>query len=105
MINNMNFHIEIKDKQYSSFCVIFMNGDENIISSLRVNTSSCKKGLGTNLIQCAENTIKCLGGKVVILYVLPKTWQYDWYKRIGYTDSTNQDVNGYIRMEKNLITE
>jgi ribosomal protein S18 acetylase RimI-like enzyme len=79
--------------------IVYHDG-QYIINELSVAPMHKKKGIGTFLINSCENFIKALKGDKAILYVKEGAWQENWYKRLGYTKSKEQD--GYIKMEKKL---
>ena len=102
----IDFEITIHDLSHNGVCYIDFNNGEYIVNALSVMTKYQNKGIGAFLIKSAEEFISNLKGSKAILYVEKDTWQAEWYKRLGYHESNIQDdVDGFIRMEKELKTE
>lgn len=93
--------MKIEDKLQRGFCYVTLNDGEYIINGLHVRKPYQNQGIASSLIKSAESVIQKLGGYKSILYVIPNSWQHDWYVRIGFRESNNNDVLGFKKLEKN----
>lgn len=82
---------------------IYPDKKECLIHSLVVYKGFWFKGNGTAFIKEAERIIKKEGYNKSYLYVNKLLWQHDWYKRLGYKDTTDTCEKGYVKMVKELI--
>lgn len=75
--------------------------DETVyISNLKVDKKSRKKGVGTDLMNMAENTAFDLGANTIYIWARKSSWMHDWYERLGYVDFKDHKNKGMIWMKK-----
>ena len=85
------------------YCIYTYNDDQETgyLSNVRVNKNSRGQGLGNQILINAEENIKKLGMKLIILKVKnTNTFAYDWYKRHGYRELESE--HEYTWMKKDL---
>jgi ribosomal protein S18 acetylase RimI-like enzyme len=84
-------------------CKICHNDNQYVINSLSVTKHLRRHGIGSSLINSAEDIIKKLGGDYAYLYVNAEdVWKYEWYKRLGYIDVDEAKEDGFFKMRKAL---
>ena len=72
------------------------------LSSIRVNPTARKKGIGNDILVTAENEAKKYGADNIRLFVSRSSWVHDWYKRYGFVDFMIDKYKDYIWMEKQI---
>lgn len=73
------------------------------LDSLRVESASRKKGLGTELQEMRENIGRALGAHIARLSVKKDSWMHGWCERRGYKDYRfDSNCNYYVWMQKSL---
>ena len=72
------------------------------LSSVRVNPTARKKGIGNDILVTAENEAKKYGADNIRLFVSRSSWVHDWYKRYGFVDFMIDKYKDYIWMQKQI---
>lgn len=72
------------------------------LSSVRVNPTVRKKGIGNYILDIAENEAKKYGADNILLIVSKSSWVHDWYKRRGFADFMIDKHKDYIWMQKQI---
>ena len=79
--------------------------DENpavaYLSELIVREPARGRGLGNDLLNTAKEHAREMGAKTLCLYVDPKQWMAEWYKRHGFTQQCTFD-DGMVSLTFNL---
>ena len=75
------------------------------VSTLIVNKSSRRKGVGKQLLQAVEQIAKRKKCIRISLQVENNSWKKDWYKRDGYYVIADGYDEGMIIMSKELKEE
>lgn len=79
--------------------------DENptvaYLSELIVREPARGRGLGNDLLNIAKEHAREMGAKTLCLYVDPKQWMIEWYKRHGFTQQRAFD-DGMVSLTFNL---
>lgn len=60
------------------------------------------KGNASRVMQAAERASILMGRYNIALWVDANSWQYDWYKRLGYEYLRDHDLPGFVWMMKSL---
>lgn len=72
------------------------------LSSVRVNPTARKRGIGNDILVTAENEAKKYGADNILLVVSKSSWVHDWYKRHGFVDFKIDKYKDYIWMQKQI---
>lgn len=79
---------------------IYDNTDYGYLSDLNVITKFRKQYLATTILEMANKYISKHRCKSV-LSVKKRSWMYDWYLRLGYK-TTDEDDGVFVELEKEL---
>jgi GNAT superfamily N-acetyltransferase len=98
-------HFSLVGENWCGGCEIniYPGKKECLIHSLIVYKGFRLNGNGTAFIKEAERLILNEGYTKSYLYVQKLIWQHNWYKRLGYEDTTDICQKGYVKMIKELI--
>lgn len=73
------------------------------IMELSVSVGCREEGLGTILMNIAENIALYNDATKIRLWVEKNKWMRSWYERLGFKDDGENDELGKITMTKNLV--
>lgn len=73
------------------------------IMELSVSVGCREEGLGTILMNIAENIALYNDATKIRLWVEKDKWMRSWYERLGFKDDGENDELGKITMTKNLV--